>query len=125
MIFSLAPEGYRLEEELNEPHQFGYIDYGIGALLLLLAIGPGISAYYAQQRKWMRRRALMGYADAMPLATITPDPEKAPDIVAPLEALWSVAILGVFALLLAAIVVFLAIVDRSPIPTIRPISHGP
>jgi hypothetical protein len=90
MIFSLTPESYRLEEELNEPHNLGYVGYGIGALCLLLAVGLGFSAYYAQRRKWMRGRALKGEAELMLLAKVTPDPAKAPDLTTPLEVMWRV-----------------------------------
>ncbi len=89
-ILSWAPESYQFEEEFHRTND-SYLMFGVGVLFPLFAIGIGISAYYAQRRKWMRRRALTGETDLMPLATATPDPAKAPDVtIAPLEVMWRV-----------------------------------
>lgn len=89
-ILSWAPESYQFEEEFHRTND-SYLMFAVGGLFLLFAIGIGISAYYAQRRKWMRRRTLKGTADLMPLAKATPDPAKAPDVtVAPLEVMWRV-----------------------------------
>jgi len=125
-ILSWAPESYQFEEEFHRTHD-SYMLFGIGALFLLLAIGLGVSAYYAQRRKWMRRRVLKGDPNQMPLAKATPDPAKAPDLTAPLEMMWRVtrksrrtarwfiAIAGFIILVYLAAVIFLAL-NPSPDP---------
>jgi hypothetical protein len=122
-----APSSYQLDEELHLTHELSYVEIGIGVLCLLCAVGVGISAYHAQRRKWMRRRAIVGDLSAMPLAKAEPDASKAPAPSAePLEVIWrvtpkarrtarwGVAIVGAWMLIAVGLAVFVALNPLEP-----------
>jgi hypothetical protein len=73
-MFYSAPSSFEFDNEFHRTHEFTYLMFGVGVLFLLTAISLGVSAYYAQRRKWMRKRAVKGDADLMPLAKAAPDP---------------------------------------------------
>lgn len=125
-LLSWAPESYQFNEEFHRT-QDSYLLFGLGVLFLLIAIGLGISAYYAQRRKWMRRCALKGDPSVMPLAKAEPDASKAPVHSAePLEvvwrvapkarrnARWGVAFVGVWMLIAVGLSVFVALIPPEP-----------